>query len=417
MRFIGWLLMASMLGCASGEVEPAQECTTNADCASGICNTEVGLCLVVGPPDMPPSNNPNNVVDMGSDTDPNPPNNEVDMPADMAIDMPVDMPPTTCTPACSANEVCSNGSCVSACMPSCQAPQICTADGCKYPSCSQVGARCEPSQADQGQFLCLVRAGSSEGSCFASCEEHLAASTCSSGSYCFRVSATSSLNYCLESECQSTAECGAETCLKFDNEFGICLSGGNLPEGSACVIDNDQCAQNMSCVRNASTGTAGTCRRLCDPFGASSCGAQQACGPLLTPRTSYCTSSVTSPARTAFQSCAPANSWCGDRTLCAEFETNNFCLAFCRPGANDCDGLLPGENVLCDPYTAGNGLGICWPECDPTDPNSCGDAECIAQGPDAGLCRIPCSAGNEVANCCNGEMPCTAVCNNNYCEF
>lgn len=406
-----WRLIVSSLvlaSCASGEAErPEQACQVDADCAPLVCDLGTGKCVSsqnnaqnsnlpdVAFPDVGEENNTSNNVE-----------------PDMNLDMDV-----ACDPVCADNEVCQSGSCVSACMPSCVAPQICGAEGCVYPQCQAVGARCEPLGEQPDGFVCLVETGTSIGTCFETCESPLSASTCPNGSYCLGVG-QGDTSVCFESECGSNADCGAETCLIFDNGFGSCFGGGTLPEGTACDTRNNACAQGMFCVSNQATGTAGTCRRLCDPFAGGECGAQQACGPFLTPRQAYCTTEITTVPRQAYQQCSPADAYCGDRTLCVEFEPNiSACLPYCRPGESDCENLVPNETLLCNPYFAPQGLGICLLACDPSVANDCGDGQvCVAQGPETGLCRISCTSGNEVQDCCNGVSPCTRECVNNLCE-
>lgn len=405
-----WRLIISSLvvaSCAGGEAEsPEKACQVDADCAPLVCNLGTGQCVSSdansqnsGLPDM----NLPDVTDANNTAN----NSEPDVTVDMEV---------TCTPLCDANQVCQNGTCVSACMPSCVAPKICGAEGCEFPGCEAVGARCEPLGEQPDGFVCLVETGTSEGSCFETCDDALSASTCPNGSYCLGVG-QSTTNVCFASECSSNADCGAETCLIFDNGFGSCFAGGTIPEGTACDTRNNACAQGMFCVPNQATGSAGTCRRLCDPFAGGQCGAQQACGPFLTPRQAYCTTNVTTIARQAFQQCSPAGAYCSDRTVCLDTDTTDFCLPYCRPGASDCANLVPNETILCNPYFGPQSLGVCQFACDPAVPNDCGvGAVCVGQGPETGLCRISCTSGNEVQDCCNGVSPCTEQCVNNLCE-
>lgn len=401
MRGFGLLFALVLFGCATAEA-PEVQCVEDAECFPGQCVD--GICIS---------------PDLGSAPDFSVPDEGVEPEPDMEAlpdeggepDLELDLS-ETCSPECGPNETCVAGVCESACSPTCVAPQVCTENGCEFPACTQVGDRCQGAQPEG--FLCLVESGSNEGRCFQSCEERGSRSGCGAGQFCLAVNSTSDANYCVESECTSTAECGAQTCLEFLDDFGLCFPGGNLPEGSACTSSNNQCGQGFFCDTDGSS-TAGVCRRLCDPFQVGSCGAQQACGELVTERQALCTNTLTSPPRAAFQSCSPAGSWCGDRTLCQDFgEGQAFCIPYCRPGGNDCSGLTPA--ALCDPYVGPAGLGLCLPECDPLDADSCGEFECIDSGPDAGLCRIPCSAGNVVQDCCNGTTPCTAMCVDNYCE-
>lgn len=413
------LLLAGcvLASCATGEVEDAAPCVSDSECAPGICNLASGDCvdrIGTNPlPDVPSA-------DAGSDmtvVDPNDMGEQADAGTDQdSTDMTTIVP---CVPECEANEVCSMGACVSACDPVCEGDAVCTGDGCKLPECSAVGAACDPATAIQGAFTCAP-AAEGEGVCLNSCTEEYSASSCALGFYCIDVGEPQPALACVPSLCDSDTECDMNTCLNFDNDFGLCVKAGAKPAGSVCDASLSECAQGTYCRRNAANSNPGVCTALCDPFTTGSCGPGAFCGPFVTSRQGLCTTNQSALGTDTFDNCAPAGSWCADHIQCVAFDTFDSCMSFCRPGASDCAGAILGTTPsVCNNYIYPDDRtrGVCLPECDPTDADPCGPgAVCVDAGPDAGMCRKTCTVATRATDCCNNATTCDFQCVNGLCE-
>jgi hypothetical protein len=409
----GYLLLAGfvLVSCATGDVDDATPCSSDAECAPGICDSLSGECV-----DRTDTNNIPDApkADAGSDQDGN---DQVDLGSDVeSSDMTT---PVACVPSCAANEVCSMGACVSACDPACDGGATCTADGCQYPVCAAVGAACDPTTATQGAFTCADN-GDGTGICLNSCAEEFSASSCGAEFYCIDVGETAPNLACVPSLCDVDADCGTDTCLNFDNGFGLCLPAGAKAAGAVCDASMSECGQGLYCRRNAANANPGVCTKLCDPFTVGSCGAGSFCGSFVTQREGLCSTNQSVSGTDAFDFCSPAGSWCADHVQCLSFDTFDGCIAYCRPGTSDCDGaLLDGTPSVCNNYLY-SGIrtqGACLPECDPLDVDPCGPgAVCVDTGPDAGICRTTCTAATRVADCCNNAATCNFQCVNGLCE-
>ena len=245
------------------------------------------------------------------------------------------------------------------------------------------------------------------------------ADVCDVGSYCLDLGDTTPLLGCAPSLCDVDMDCGTGTCVRFDNDFGLCFTAGAATEGATCS-NTTRCPQGLFCDYPSSAATSGVCRELCDPFTTGACGAGQFCGEFISAAQGLCDSNQTTLGTDPFETCQSAGDWCADSVQCASFGSFNACLAYCRAGGTDCDGLLSnGGNAVCDNYVfPGNRLlGECYPPCDPTDADPCGPgAVCVDTGVDAGKCRFTCTAGSVTADCCGGTTPCNFECINGLCE-
>ena len=313
-----------------------------------------------------------------------------------------------CMPACSATQRCLNGSCVDVCG-DCEAPGTCTPNGCSYPDCSQAGDRCDETRGDQGQFWCVSAGG--KGYCRAKCDEAFAASSCSTGHYCRELGAAALV--CLPAACQADVDCpnAGGTCLNFDNDYGLCLTTGNLAVGASCDTSRNDCVQGAVCTKLDAAAPQGTCRRLCDPWAATTgCGVGERCAHLASSREGICTSDLDAMGRAPFDQCTTPGAVCDDATRCL---ANNRCYRYCRADRNDCGGvIINGRQTVCDRYAflAEKSFGVCQPPCR-------AQTECpngFVCDTNAGLCREVCSVP---ADCCPSGMPdCGESCTMGLCE-
>jgi hypothetical protein len=320
-----------------------------------------------------------------------------------------------CTPACDDDEVCMGGQCVSACPDGCANDQICTSDGCVYPDCAAVGDPCEADNGDQGDFLCLADENG-VGECFSACSTSFEVDTCATGEYCFDVTDDGSYKACLPSTCDSSADCTDGTCIDFENDFATCFGSGGLAIGAPCNLETgDSCVGGSFCRLTNSTTGDGVCSSICDPWAATSaCPAGEACGYFLTWRTGLCTDELDAVGTEPFEQCATSGDTCTDATRCFDVGSVNACFQYCRPGSNDCVGLMPdGSDAVCNNYVfyANRVIGLCDGPC-AGDGDCPTGARCVAQA-----CRRTCTdQTTAVADCCGGTTPCDAMCVNGLCE-
>lgn len=399
------------MSCASSEAEP--ECTEDFECNFGeTCNTELGVCEELRPSNNgnpnngnPNNGNPNNgTPDSGNNGTPDAGNNGTpDIGNNGTPDVGEDTSnPNTCSPACGAGQHCENGSCV---------------DDTTTGGCTQKGDTCDPQTSDQGSFWC-VGDGNGGGTCLPKCTETFSAQGCATGEYCWNIgSQADPAPACIESDCQVDADCTNGACLNFDNQFGICITGGSTPEGQSCDpnASSNECATGTFCHTEPSGSNTGVCRGICDPWGASTCPSGQACN-LFTNRDGLCSPKVENPENTqAYTQCTDSANLCTDGVPCVGFvDGTNGCMPYCRTGMNDCPPPPSGSTgtVVCNNYvspgdhTWGICLGACASSADCSTGSTC-------QG---GICRTQCSTGNEVQDCCDGQTPCDWTCVNGLCE-
>ncbi|MBA2660848.1 MAG: hypothetical protein H0U74_01015 [Bradymonadaceae bacterium] len=291
-------------------------------------------------------------------------------------------------------------------------------------ACTTLSQPCDRAQVEQGDFRC-VSDGRGGGICLVGCERAGRADSCAEGHYCRNGgSASDPALACYLSDCSAHAHCttanNAGSCLQYDNAYGLCYAGGALGEGATCVVNGAQrCQQDLYC--RATGGGNGRCSKLCDPWSeVYDCGENtQALCQTVWPRMGVCSTNV-EPEHVfePFQQCNVAGAMCNDAVRCMPFGSHNYCLAYCRPGLNDClgvrfpDGSINGKATVCDPYFfyGSNAVGICWPGC--TRNNECGSGESCH----AGLCRKACPNGNAIQECCAGSNSCAAVCIGGFCE-
>ena len=236
-----------------------------------------------------------------------------------------------------AGRVCQGGACVDPMCPGCEAPGTCTPNGCAYPTCQREGDRCDAGNGTaQGGFSCLRNTAENKDYCFRTCPADFSATGCGAGQYCLEVGGGANLNVCFDSECASDSDCGTGTCLKFDNNFGLCLQSGSVGVGATCNPSAGQrCQQGLVCDVPANA-MSGTCVRLCDPWGSGGCTGNQLCG-LYTNRAGTCTSNRDPIGMESFDVCQTAGSFCANATQCFGLSGGqSACFKYCRPGGTDC---------------------------------------------------------------------------------
>lgn len=312
---------------------------------------------------------------------------------------------TDCT---AMGKVCQGGACADpVCDPPCEAGGVCTPGGCTYGSCVTEGQMCDASMTDQGDFLCLVdQRGSAR--CYTKCTESYAPAECADAQRCLPgVQSNPSLLFCVDSGCSTNAECNGGTCLRFENNYGVCEPGGAVAKGGVCNTATDTwCQQGLVC--NTPNGsTTGVCEQLCDPWAASTgCAANEHCS-VYTSRSGVCTTELDSTGTQPFEQCSTPGAYCDDATFCAGNGSNNICYKFCRPGASDCNALA--STSACNDYVfAGDrSIGICDVDCS-LNTSVCGaGGDCVNK-----VCRRRCTAMNVVADCGSASWQCV----NGYCE-
>lgn len=277
--------------------------------------------------------------------------------------------------------------------------------------CTQELDDCDPSQVDQGAFLC-VENDEGGGTCYAKCNDAGTPDACGAGRYCWQFTDLPS-PICLASQCNAHPDCSGGTCIDLDNQFSFCVEAGPLVEGQSCTNADgaEACQTGLYC--DGPTGGVGQCRQVCDPWAFNPCGSGQYCRNFWT-RSGLCTpDQATDPfgglAQT-YDECSPAGYWCDDSVRCFALDSANICLKYCRPGYSDCPpyGFDPS---VCDPYIilpGSDSLGICMPAC--SSHADCGDGfDCVGQ-----ICRQSCWSASD---CCPPEDPdCGAICESNgYC--
>lgn len=419
------LMMAS--GCATSGVDDVP-CAGDTDCPIGqLCDPETLQCKdgaieITNNGRVPPVNNNGTLDrDMGGgegDTGEDGVQPDVGAPGGNDLGVPdmgttdagsPDMPaPATCTPACAANEVCSDGQCVSACMPACSGGQVCTANGCTFPDCTAPGQPCDENRPEQNGYACISYDGA--GRCFDYCDTAGEPSTCPLTEYCVSAGTRA---VCVPSACATDADCGADSCVALANEHKVCVTAGTTPLGGTCNPDTNGCVQGTYCRVE---GASGVCSQICDPFAASpGCPSGQSCASPLTTRTSLCTPE-TSIGSTPFALCRDPGEACDDAMLCFTQPTDGVCLQYCRDDANDCAGITAGgDPTVCQLYAlpARGELGVCLLPC--ASASDCGaSTDWVCQ---SGQCRIRCTSATVNEDCCGTTTSCGYTCNSNgLCE-
>ncbi len=374
------LLMAGLVAMAVGCNEPppaTAQCSSDEDCSQGeVCDESVGVCE--SPRDGQGSqNNDNNQTNNTNNSDITPPNggDNNDTNNDSNNDP---LPP----PGNNDDNNSEPGE-----------------------SCSDAFDGCDPADEDQGDYWCMeVDEDDYDGLCVPKCDDLGSADDCPTESYCLELEDIDEPG-CVPSQCQTHSDCSDGTCMMFYNSYGECVDDGSGMEGDSCSGGpGGECVEGVICIEP--DGETGQCRAVCDPW-ASDCSSPSDVCAVGWERTGYCTSDTTISGMSALDSCSPSGSWCDDAKSCVEFDTDNYCIKYCRPGKGDCP-----TGTVCDEYVFYNldGLGVCFPPCDFDD--DCGDdAECVNQ-----VCRIPCT--DPVDDCCPDDDPdCGAQCSaGGYCE-
>ncbi|MFP4597599.1 MAG: hypothetical protein ACLFVJ_05065 [Persicimonas sp.] len=388
--------------CASSASEDP-ECTSGADCELGEdCNVELGVCeQAVRGNNVGNNNVGNNTSPNNNSADPDAGGDDPD--ADGTTPDPdtgADTGPTpdadetgVCDPACGDGETCEDGQCV----------------GLPEPTCTRKGDACDPAVVDQDTFWCAGD-GEDGGECLPKCDESFTATGCALGEYCMNIgSQDQPALACIESQCSANSDCSSETCLDFDNEFGLCVASGSTPEGGSCNPSAENaCAPDHYCREEPQDSGQGTCRQLCDPWASGAgCPSGQLCD-LFTSREGICVPDTT----TGFQpydSCSDPGSMCDDGVICLEGSSGGVCIGYCRAGMDDCgDSPVP---MQCNNYMVPGerAWGLCLATCPDYE---CGDGSVC----DNGICRQTCTEATVTQDCCNGSTPCDWSCVNGRCE-
>ncbi len=421
-RFI--FCLAFIAGCATG-VETGDDCQSDDDCQGNLsCNKISQECesIRLDPnnkkPDMNVIDRDMGTLEPDTSSKPDTPpisdlsddqSQNIDMNSnDAAADMSEPDMKKACEPSCSAAEKCEEGICVEACNPTCVAPKVCTETGCKFPTCSQKGDRCETTETDQGNFLC--RDLGNGGECLSKCTE-LGADTCASGEYCIP---TNGQFNCEASQCSQQSDCAGGSCFLFDNDYGRCFAAGNLSENAVCDLGGSTCAAGLTCgLKVGAAAGEGTCQKICSPWAASTgCTGGARCSNFVTPRSFSCSPDNDATGSTAYSSCTTPNASCSDATRCIELASSNGCFQYCRPGSNDCAGLSVESSCNNRLIAGEDRWGLCLGKCN--NQEDCGDGRVCNNE----ICRQPCTdATTVVADCCNGNaVDCNWTCNAGLCE-
>ena len=424
--FVPLAALVALVGCASGDFGPA--CTTDDDCdAGGRCVDNI--CLTPGEDtgeptgrdtgggDQPDTTSEDDTggrpddsgggsgdedtgggggEDTTSPTDTGGGTDDTGGGGGQDTNPSMDTGPSGCNDQCGLGEECENGTCVSQCQPNCTNEQQC------------------------------LDLGNGQGpKCYYKCSEPQSASGClGSDELCRDLDPDENdeLLLCVPSQCQTHSDCQAGTCLHFINDHGRCAANGPKKPGEACDLASmsKRCERGAFCIRSGS-GTAGTCRTLCDPWASSpGCGGGEYCSWLidtpqglsfLTRRQGYCNPKTDPQGNASYQQCQTQHNMCNHATRC--FGSTPLCIKWCRPGEGDCQGEVPGTPGTCyNHFFPGiDKVGRCGPRCGNTtyecqNGNVCKDNQC----------RIPCSSGSVAQDCCDGNTPCNYTCPNGYCE-
>ena len=244
-----------------------------------------------------------------------------------------------------------------------------------FQTCSSQGARCSlngVSIRDDGDFYCVNLTDQPTPICTMKCGEDFTQDVCPAASYCLEVTGDEPFNMCLPAECdsweQSASQCDSGTCVQFSETYGQCFNAGVVPNSGACRVpaetDADRCDVGMFCDLPDADATIGSCRQLCDPFDGRNCPDSQDCG-FLTESQGMC---QPSEQLGPYNNCPTPGNVCSNRSVCLTFTftddtTQDLCGVYCRPGMNDCNGILAfSQTTVCDAdAVADPNLGLCLP--------------------------------------------------------
>ncbi len=265
---------------------------------------------------------------------------------------------------CRPGELCCQGRCLA--TDSCEAPPACQNQGDPCPLSNLVASE------EQGGFFCVRLAQDAPPSCVAKCEQTFSPDKCPAQSFCLEVNLEDTpAAVCLPSECQAHGDCtflgpDGGTCVPFGNQASFCFSAGQASRGSFCGGEIG-CAPGLFCT-NSGGLLGSTCQPLCDMWAREdACGRDAACA-FLTLGTGVCRP-PTEQGRDIGDPCSPEGGWCDDGVQCYDLQTggdpNPTCVAWCRPGTEDCRGRLQNHDGFCRAVFAGPGgtpiqdFGLC----------------------------------------------------------
>ena len=349
------------------------DCTLGTLCLAGFCQTPGGNNANNGGNNANNGgNNGNNGGNNGNNGGNNANNGQEPVCGDAVCD-PSEL--ETCVADCGDPNACRDNT-------ECDPSDECCAGSCvPRGNCRRCSAHGEPCDLpvgtgleQQGQWYCAAIEEQGPGTCLSSCTEDFTADICPTGSYCLDVGQLNPVLVCLPSQCQTSGQCTGlgenrdenGTCIAFDNNAGYCFTAGNAIANSTCTPGSDDpnqiCQVDHFCLTEVDQQT-GTCRPLCDFWGASSCPGGQACG-LLTLDTGVCFN-TTSQGQEPFDECAPIGDWCSPGNRCFELQTPpNRCLVYCRIGNGaDCNGVsFQGTPATCqEAFQDDTTIGLCFP--------------------------------------------------------
>jgi len=401
--------------CAAGSFSPDTSCSSDADCEGeaqclgGICQVADTSAPPAGDTGIIPGRDTDRPVDTGSPGDPrdmdggeNPGDRDSRSRPRDGDDSGGpdgsggDTGPPDCNDQCGVGEECDNGQCVSKCQPNCTADQQCLELG-DGPQCYD---KCPEAQSTEG------------------CR--------GSGVLCRDLNADQNqeLLVCLPSQCDTTEDCQAGTCINYVNGFGACVSDGSNNIGEACDASdpNELCENGAVCIPEG-VGATGTCRELCDPWNPQ-CSSGGYCSLLtertdglsfITRRQGYCNPQTDPDGNQPFQQCRASGNMCNHAVRCLGTSDPN-CVKWCRTGEGDCRGTVPSQfnaRGVCHNYTfpGVRELGRCVADCGSSSVRCPDGYQCRDS-----LCRKTCSAGSVAQDCCAGNTPCNFECPNGFCK-
>lgn len=297
-------------------------------------------------------------------------------------------------------------------------------------ACSSTDQPCNSDAQTTDDYFCDTASGRCIPRCNPSNADRTASADCPSGTWCFGVlengQVSETTGACVAGDCNGTVfapDCGAgQTCLPVGNNASFCVDAGSGGEGSSCE-DLGDCQPGLFCVfgtctlpcdlrgqaSNAATcgneetciaafdtttiNRPGLCGTECEAFSTDQCGEGEQCGLVLGRRginAWICNESSPNTAGPG-ESCT-VDDGCTEGYLClndgSEQSPDLRCRQLCGLGTTagqtgTCDSLgdpeTDGIAATCFP-SAVDGLGFCYPQCDPFPRMGLGNYGCEDPG-------------------------------------